>query len=253
MRVSRLNVSRISLTLIKRGDLFWEAGEMPKNRKFEVILGGRHGSSRCRIHEVVRHSHTLRLCDLGNGVTPARRNAAALPLVDGARVDSWIAKLCKSVGDGGAATKRGDEGGVIVDVCHTDKILHHVRFVKPDLSGERRDASGNRRCDNGGMVKKRDEYDPFAIKAGERLVLARRAIGFERLRDFAKDLDPDDFERAESTIGGYERGRTLIPPPLTHVLWERYGIPATWLYSGVRAHLPSDMRQRIEALERKVG
>lgn len=77
---------------------------------------------------------------------------------------------------------------------------------------------------------------PFNKAVGKRLERLRKALGYETLRAFAKELDVD-----EDRYRSWEKGLNGLPPEMAIWLETRFGATVAWLYrddpSGLRVGL----------------
>lgn len=85
-----------------------------------------------------------------------------------------------------------------------------------------------------------DTRDPFKVACGERLKQTRLALGFTRMRRLAEITG-----ESEDTLGSWERGRTLVPPPFVQKLRNLYGVTADWVYYGDPRGLPHDLALKL--------
>lgn len=83
---------------------------------------------------------------------------------------------------------------------------------------------------------------------GERLRLARLALGFETKAEFA-----DVLRCNHGNWGLYESGKRLVPPRFVADMYARFGVTFDYVYAGREKDLPEDVRGRIHQLEREAG
>lgn len=91
------------------------------------------------------------------------------------------------------------------------------------------------------MVEETPDETPHKREIGDRLRLAREALGYG-LREFAR-LHNIDFTK----LSHWEKGKHYPDPQFIAVLWERHRINADWIYLGEIAGLRHDLVESLQA------
>lgn len=125
---------------------------------------------------------------------------------------------------------------------HDPYFGHSVRFVKPDFHHDPFAGSGDNPRVN-------EAHDPYKVDCGRRLVAARKALGYDKRRSFARltleSETEDDLLRSEDRLKSWEIGRTTIPPWYVAKLRQLFAISADWIYIGDMSAMPHELAQKI--------
>ena len=96
---------------------------------------------------------------------------------------------------------------------------------------------------NAGMPTEREKK-----QAGARLALTRRALGYDTQTRFVKALN-SVYPMTTARWNNYETGDLRVTVPVALAMCVRFDLSLDWIYRGVRANLPPEIRQKIEDRE----
>lgn len=93
-------------------------------------------------------------------------------------------------------------------------------------------------------------FDPYLKEAiGERLALARLALGFRTQAALVRALNDIDPTITPQHWNGWESGRQRIGVDSALLLVKKFNISLDWIYRGEKDGLPVKLARAIEALE----
>lgn len=178
-----------------------------------------------------RYLHAPLPCEPFDGVSPAPRDAVALPLVDDLTTltvgtDISPQRRC----DGCTAAELVYEVRVSI---HPANIRKRFGLVKGGEAENSSDDTVNGFPHSSGMAR---EKKPEAIEIGERLRATREALGIKTARRMAQLTD----ER-EDNISKWETGAAQVPPRFVDKMREIWGVDHNWIYGSDKSRLPHDL------------
>ena len=80
----------------------------------------------------------------------------------------------------------------------------------------------------------------FAVACGERLRIARQALGEDSIRAFAETTGVE-----EDTLGAWELGKNQVPPWYIQRLKRRYGVTHEYIFGGDLMGLPDSLVKQV--------
>lgn len=103
----------------------------------------------------------------------------------------------------------------------------------------------------------KDISPDYKVECGQRLVIARMALGLPDRAAFVRyvfgDEDQAQFKRDQDRVEKWENGAALVPPAFVGRIKRLFGVTQDYIFSNDPSGLPRDLASKIELAQKKIA